>query len=324
MAKKRRSKKAKRNLRRKKIVLLVIFVVAALDCWLYYPYYIDSKDVNSPDLLYAADNSRSSENSGAEKVSSGESVVSDTSDESYTYNDYVIDFSFLELPYFDSDEFIIFNEPGRYTLHYDTLYRQASWVAYLLTREDIMTNDSKRKNRFIPDPEVVDRGYPTAHTKHYTNSGYDRGHLCPSADRNNNQQENDCTFHLSNISPQTPALNRGVWKNLEDRVREWAVSYDSLYVVTGGVLEPGLATISGGVGIPNYFYKTILTRHEGEFHAIAFIIPNNEKFDCGYREYAVCVDSLQRLTAINFYHNLPPEIETVVENGFSDKFWFTN
>lgn len=312
MAKKRRNKKLKKNLRRKRVVALFIFVMIVFDLWVYYPYFINT----TPDLKEYCYRLKSP--AGSQPTSEAPTVHNSVEDAC------AVDFSSLELPYFEEEDFIFFKKSGRYVLNYDTMYRQAVWVAYLLTKEDVMTNNAKRKDKFIPDPDVADMGYPVAYTKHYTNSGYDRGHLCPSADRNNNQDENDCTFHLSNISPQTPALNRGVWKNLEDKVRDWAVSYDSLYIVTGGVLESGLPTIAGGIGVPNYFYKTILTRHEGEFHAIAFIIPNNEKFNCGYREYAVCVDSLQNMTSINFFHNLPSEIETVVESEFSDAFWFLN
>lgn len=228
----------------------------------------------------------------------------------------------LELPAFDADAPVIYNFTGRYTLRYDTLYRQASWVAYLLTRADVTAKSAKRKNKFVPDPEVVKRGFPTARTSYYTGSGYDRGHLCPSADRTRSQQENDCTFLLSNISPQTPELNRGVWKELEEQVRAWAIRYDSLYVVTGGVLKPGLRTISKGVGVPDYFYKAVLTRQHGVFHAVAFLIPNDSQFEGDYEHYAVCVDSLQSVTSTDFFPNLPDRIEVVVESSYSSDFWF--
>ena len=154
----------------------------------------------------------------------------------------------LELPSFDSGDIVIRNAEGRYTLRYDTAYRQASWVAYVLTGEDAAPGQAKRRDRFVPDPTVVKAGYPTATIASYKGSGYDRGHLCPSADRSRSQEENDCTFYLSNIAPQTPALNRGPWKELEEQARRWAVRCDTLYIVAGGVLTSGLDTLPSGIG----------------------------------------------------------------------------
>ena len=228
----------------------------------------------------------------------------------------------LELPWFDDDEWVIVNKQGRYALLYDTLYRQASWVAYLLTSSDVDARKVERANNFIPDPAVVSKGLPTAYTSHYTGSGYDRGHLCPSADRAGSKEENKATFYLSNISPQTPALNRGIWKRLEEQVRDWALRYDSVYVATGGVLSEGLNTISGGVGVPEYFYKALLTRQNGEFYSIGFIIPNAQHFSTDMTYYAVSIDSLQRFTSIDFFHNLPDDIEQTVESVCPTEFWF--
>ena len=134
----------------------------------------------------------------------------------------------LELPACSRGEFLIRNEAGRYTLLYDTAYRQAAWVAYLLTREDVRRRGAKRRNAFRRDPEVVARGWPTAVDRDYAGSGFDRGHLLPSADRDDSRAENDATFYLSNVSPQYPKLNRNQWRLLEEQVRRWADRYDSV------------------------------------------------------------------------------------------------
>lgn len=233
------------------------------------------------------------------------------------------DISSLELPFFDSPEFVIHNAEGRYTVLYDTLYRQAAWVAYTLGRDDVDGSDVKRRNKFIPDPQVVEKGFPTAKTGNYASSGYDRGHLCPSADRTETQTENDCTFMLSNISPQKPALNRGVWKNLEEQARHWASAYDSLYIVTGGILSPGLKRISGGVGVPEYFYKVFLVRSSGEFYAVGFIIPNSDDCKNDFMTYVATVDSLEKAVALDFFHNLPDDIENEVESNDDFSVWIS-
>lgn len=101
-------------------------------------------------------------------------------------------------------------------------------------------------------------GWPTAVDRDYAGSGFDRGHLLPSADRDDSRAENDATFYLSNVSPQYPKLNRNQWRLLEEQVRRWADRYDSIYVVTGGELEPGLRRIRGGTGIPRHYFKALL------------------------------------------------------------------
>ena len=84
------------------------------------------------------------------------------------------------------------------------------------------------------------------------------------------------TFYLSNMSPQNPSFNRGVWKKLENRVRTWSLENDEIYVVTGPVLADGPFDTIGknNVSIPKRFYKVILDYKEPEIKAIAFILPN--------------------------------------------------
>ena len=113
-----------------------------------------------------------------------------------------------------------------YTLSFSKKDEQAEWVAYLLTRS-MLTGQSERGNNFRPDPEVPSG---SAQLADYSKSGYDRGHLCPAGDMTFNAQAMSETFYLSNMSPQVPAFNRGIWKSLESLVREWAAKEDSIYV----------------------------------------------------------------------------------------------
>ena len=227
----------------------------------------------------------------------------------------------LACPFFANDEFVVRCPEGRYTMLYDTAYRQAAWVAYLLTRRDVSGKGVKRSGVFKSDPEVIARGWPSAADRDYTGSGFDGGHLLPSADRNDTPQENGATFRLSNVSPQRPGLNRGTWRRLEERVRRWAARYDSLYIVTGGDLTPSLRRIRGGVGIPQRFFKTILVRDGGTFRAIAFLIPNTERPAGDCFRYAISVDSLERVLGMDFYSALPDSVEMRVEASFDRSFW---
>ena len=227
----------------------------------------------------------------------------------------------LALPACADRDFVIVNEEGRYALRYDTACRQAAWVAYLLTHADVHAREAKRKNAFRSDPEVVGRGWPTAVDRDYAGSGYDRGHLLPSADRVGSQAANNATFLLSNISPQLPALNRGVWKRLEEQVRAWAGRYDSLYVVTGGVLHPGLPRMKERVAIPGQFYKAVLVRIDGAYHAVAFLVPNDADVVSDFMAYAVTVDRAEEVAGLDFFAALPDSIERAVESRIDRRIW---
>jgi DNA/RNA non-specific endonuclease len=227
----------------------------------------------------------------------------------------------LELPLYTDSTFIVRHPEARYTLCYDTSYRQAAWVAYLLTRSEVGRKDAERANAFRCDPEVVRRGWPTARDRDYARSGYDRGHLLPSADRDDTPSENRATFYLSNVSPQCAGLNRQIWRLLEEQVRRWAAAYDSLYVVTGPELVPGLPRIKGGVGVPRRYFKALLVWHGGRYHAIAFLIPNRERVEGGFGDYALSVNDLERQLGYDLFWRLPDSIEERVEGELDRTFW---
>lgn len=227
----------------------------------------------------------------------------------------------LEYPACSQPEFLVVHPTGRYTLCYDTTYRQAAWVAYVLTRADVRTTGVERSNRFRRDPEILKRGWPSASDEHYKGGPFDRGHLLPSSDRRGNVSENRETFYFSNISPQYPAVNRGVWKSLEEQVRQWADRYDSLYVVTGPELVPGLARRAGGVGIPRRYFKALLVCRQGRWEAVAFLIPNTPKVAKDFQTYRMTVDQLESVLGADFFYQLPDEQENRAESRVDTLVW---
>jgi endonuclease G len=155
----------------------------------------------------------------------------------------------------------------------------------------------------------------------YSRSGYDRGHLAPSADFRWDEQAQSESFFMSNMSPQTPAFNRGIWKHLEEQVRDWAKELDTVYVITGPVLSSGLQTIgSSNVAVPEYYYKVILDHKESKTEAIGFIL-RNEGSKESLADFAVSVDSVEKITGIDFFPMLPDSIETVGESKVDLAFW---
>jgi endonuclease G len=157
----------------------------------------------------------------------------------------------------------------------------------------------------------------------YRGSGFDLGHLCPAGDMKLNLTSMTETFYMSNISPQKPAFNRGIWKKLEKRVRNWAMSYGRIYVVTAGVLTSNKGKIgSNGVSIPKYFYKVVYDP-KGQGKMIAFLLPN-EKSAKPLHEFVVSVDYLESITDIDFSPALPDSIENLLESSKEVFGWSFN
>jgi len=141
-----------------------------------------------------------------------------------------------------------------YTLSYSQQNKQAEWVFYLLTKANSL-GAVERGNNFRPDPGV---STGSASLEDYKNSGYDKGHLCPAADMAFDSQAMSETFYLSNMSPQYPSFNRGIWKKLEELVRKWAIQEDSLYVVTGPIFINNKGSIGPDkVTVPGFYYKVL-------------------------------------------------------------------
>ncbi len=203
-----------------------------------------------------------------------------------------------------------------YSLSYSEAHEQAEWVYYTLTRA-MLRGTATRTDNFKEDPLVASG---SAQLLDYKGSGYDRGHLCPAADRRMNGAAMSETFYMSNMSPQHPSFNRGIWRQLEDVVRGWANGYDTIHVVTGGVLLPNLPTIGiNGVSIPVFFYKAIYSPYpEGKM--IALLLPN-EKGTREISDYVISIDSLELLTGIDFFYGLSDDFENNLEKISDGSLW---
>lgn len=213
--------------------------------------------------------------------------------------------------YVDSSDVI---KHKAYSLKYNEEHEQADWVRYTLTREHLLMEQVARSNKFKVDT-LVKTGSATPDD--YKHSGYDRGHLAPAADMSWSKVTMEESFYISNISPQLPSFNRGVWKRLEGKIREWAKKYDTLYVVTGPVLKDSLKTIGANqVFLPEYFYKALLVYTTADQNAIGFVLPNR-KSSTAIDSFAVSVDSVESITGIDFFSTLPDSIEDLLESKIS-------
>jgi len=207
-----------------------------------------------------------------------------------------------------------------YSLLYDERYEQAAWVAYELNEKEVK-GSFERTNKFLEDPQVVTG---SASNEDYKASGYDRGHLAPAADMAYSEKTMKESFYYSNMSPQTPSFNRGIWKRLEEQVRDWALQYHQIFVVTGPILNPALKTIGPNkVAVPQYYYKVILDTSSQHQQMISFILPN-EGSSSDLQKFVVSTDSLEKVSSINFFPNLQEKIENKLEAKSNVKNWKWN
>ena len=208
----------------------------------------------------------------------------------------------LELPALGERDTIIYNEAGRYTFLYKPSSKVSRWVAYKLTRSD-MTGVADRSDAFKPDAMLETYGWVSATDADYKGSGYDRGHLLPSADRTCSDAANRATFLYSNMAPQLPKLNRGAWKTLEEKLRGLTKDYDTLYIVVGAVLDGRLQAIGDGVAVPELFFKAVALRKANDFEGVAYVMPNDDRLLGGkkYDDFEVAVDSVERLTGLDLF-----------------------
>ena len=211
----------------------------------------------------------------------------------------------------------LIDRPG-YALGYIEYHEQAAFVIYKLTAREALTKEAQRTNRFRRDPEI-----PTgsATTADYRRSGYDRGHLAPAADMAFSVQTMADSFFMSNMSPQKPAFNRGIWKRLEEQVRQIAIREKAIYVVTGPIL-PKKKTVTIGanqVTVPAHFYKVIFDLTPPR-KMIGFILPN-EGSDRPLEDFAVTVDVVEKATGLDFFSALPKAVQERLESTISVSAW---
>jgi endonuclease G len=204
-----------------------------------------------------------------------------------------------------------------YTLSYCEKAEQAEWVAYDLSREEVY-GKQQRTNNFREDP-LVKTG--SANLSDYKYSGFDRGHLAPAGDMKFSKTAMSESFFLSNMSPQRPAFNRGGWKNLESLFRSFAIKYGHIYIITGPVLSNDLQSIGpDSVAVPLFYYKIALDYSSSPVKTIAFLMPN-KKINKDLFAYVCTVDSLETLTGIDFFSQLPNSIENKIESNHDYSKW---
>ena len=205
-----------------------------------------------------------------------------------------------------------------YTASYNSDLRIPNWVAWQLTGAHTEGKNTRAGVKFQEDTDVP---LPRAVDFDYVRSGYDRGHLCPSADNRWDATAQEQSFLLTNVCPQDHNLNVGDWHELENLCRKWAKTYGSIYIVAGPVLLKGKHKAIGKnkVTVPEAFFKVVLCM-EGEPKAIGFIY-RNESGNRPKSYYVNTIDDVERITGIDFFPALPDNVEKAVEATCNLEEW---
>lgn len=204
---------------------------------------------------------------------------------------------------------------GPFILSYDGRLRSARWVAEKLTKESLQRRVG-RKNTFRSDKRIPVEF--RAELSDYRGSGFDRGHLAPSADHVLSQEDNSATFFLTNMSPQVGiGFNRGIWRELEAAIRGRAMAEDvsAIYVFTGPLFisdwkqEVTYRVIgTNHVPVPTHYFKTCAVVHvDGIIRLYTFVLPNADMPDAELGSFMWSVDKLEHWAGMNLWQDLPNE-----------------
>ena len=228
------------------------------------------------------------------------------------------------------------NDRVNYATEWNTALKANRWSCYQMYATNQVSRTSRYKieygtsaywsEQYPTDPALsAGQGWTSGKdTDPYWGSSYSHGHICPSADRLYSATANKQTFYLTNMAPMKQNFNAGVWGNMENRLRSWmnknSPKTDTLYVCKGGTIDnPTHYTVSNrGLPIPKYFFCALLMKNAQGYKAIGFWFEHKPNKDTNLGKYAVNIHELERLTKLDFFCNLPDDIENKVESLADD------
>lgn len=208
-------------------------------------------------------------------------------------------------------------EYAGFTVSFNKDNHTPNYVTWELLGSEV-SGDYDRSDYFWQDNDII--GCPAY--KDYTNSGYDRGHMCPAADQKWSEQAMWDSFVMANMCPQIHDLNAGAWLTLENKERQWAKRDSAIYIIAGPIYEGNAQKRIGNVGVrvPDGFFKVFLAPYIQKPRAIAFVYPN-QPAPGNMQSYAMSVDDLEEILGFDFFSALPDSIENKIESKFSFTEW---
>lgn len=218
----------------------------------------------------------------------------------------------------DPNNYLI--EKTQYALSYNRERGTPNWVAWQLNRQWL--GIAERQDDFRPDDSLPADWYRVK-ARDYTRSGYDRGHMTPSADRTASTADNSATFLMTNIVPQTPNNNRGAWKELEEDCRQFVEQGRELYIIAGVYGKQQKIGKNQQVTAPTHTWKVVVVLDSPgagvngvseRTRVIAVEVPNRKNASDDWRRYRVSVDELEAKTGYDFLDRVPESIQRTIES----------
>lgn len=231
-------------------------------------------------------------------------------------------------PLEDCQEYTKYGVPGSnsdilcrkgYLLAHSPEKKTPVWVIEHLTTEKA-SGSLSRNDAFKADPDLP-KGQ-RAEISDYKNSGYDKGHMAPSADMAWDEDAMAESFYLSNMVPQVGiGMNRGIWKDLEALVRKWVIKRGSVYIFTGPIYEGETIDDIGRnkVAVPTHLYKIVYD--PGKAEAISFVMPNAKLLSTDMPKYIVTIRDIEKRTGLNFLSELDNQVQDTVESKKAVDLW---
>ena len=210
---------------------------------------------------------------------------------------------------------------GEFQIGWSDSLKHPVWCAYHVVRDahhEVFNRPGFTKDKAVPLAPSPDA---------YTKSGYDRGHMVPNfaiATRYG-EDEQKKTFRMSNIAPQSPALNRGVWRDVEHRIAQlWTARYGEIWVVVGclsGNTRSGQTLSGTNIDVPESYYQVIVAQDGLDVRMLAVIFDQSVGWDAWAARHIVTVDELERLTGLDFNPELPSFIQDPLESDLPNRLW---
>lgn len=203
---------------------------------------------------------------------------------------------------------------------YAVNYNYATKVPYFVVetiRGDQLVKSVSRKDDFREDLEVPVNYRATL--KDYAGAGYDRGHMAPAADFTYSAQAMSESFFLTNMMPQNPSNNRGIWKYTEELTRYYAQKYGQVYVITGTFFDATSPVIGNGVYVPTYVWKVVIDPRN--VRSIVFFYPNKKLDPKEIEKYVISISELEQYTGVNISPALPPQYRAMENTRANLREW---
>ncbi|MBR6286637.1 MAG: DNA/RNA non-specific endonuclease [Bacteroidaceae bacterium] len=220
-----------------------------------------------------------------------------------------------------------------YCTEWDTCLMSQRWSCYQLhTGYSVLgVNRYDTKSNGYPFDPALKTGETYLGRDYFYGSGFDHGHICPSASRTYSETANYQTFYLTNMQPQYNNFNAHIWADLENQIRRWATAKGvvNMFICKGGTIDSEddiMMRISGKLIVPRYFFAALLVQNSLGYKAIGFWFEHKNVNESGtpLRTYAVSVDELEKRTGIDFFCNLPDNVENDRESRCDLAAWGLN